>query len=242
VNFYRRFIQDFSAKARPLFDLTRSEQVWTWSGREQAAFEDLKMAVTTALVLVSPQESDLFQIEADSLDFATGAVLSQQSTTDGKWHPVAFYSKPLSSVEQNYEIYDKKMLAIICALEEWRHFLEGVTHLVEIWTDHKNLEYFITAKKLNRHQAYWSLHLARFDFLLHYCPGHTIGKPDALSRRADHRNRAFDNENVVLLQPEFLAVHALEGVKLMGVEQKILSDIHRGNQNRDQEEPIAKAA
>ena len=52
VNFYRRFIQDFSAKARPLFDLTRSEQVWTWSGREQMAFEDLKMAVTTALVLM----------------------------------------------------------------------------------------------------------------------------------------------------------------------------------------------
>ena len=46
VNFYRRFIQDFSAKARPLFDLTRSEQVWTWSGKEQTAFEDLKIAVT----------------------------------------------------------------------------------------------------------------------------------------------------------------------------------------------------
>jgi len=84
VNFYRRFIQDFSAKARPLFDLTCSEQVWTWSGKEQAAFEDLKTAVTTALVLVSLQESDPFQIEVDSSDFAIGAVLSQQSMTDGK--------------------------------------------------------------------------------------------------------------------------------------------------------------
>ena len=198
--------------------------------------------VTTAPVLVSPQESDLFQIEADSLDFATGAVLSQQSTTDGKWHPVAFYSKSLSSVEQNYEIYDKEMLAIICALEEWRHFLEEATHLVEIWTNYKNLEYFMTAKKLNCRQAHWSLYLARFDFLLHHRPGCTIDKPDTLSRRADHGNGASDNENVVLLRPEFLAVHALEGVKLMGVEQKILSDIHRGNRNRDQEEPIAKAA
>jgi len=52
------------------------------------------------------------------LDFATGAVLSQQLMTDGKWHPVAFYSKSLSSVEQNYEIHDKEMLAIIRALEE----------------------------------------------------------------------------------------------------------------------------
>ena len=118
MNFYQRFIQDFSAKAQPLFDLTCSEQVWMWSGKKQAAFEDLKTAVTTALVLVSPQESDPFRIKADSSGFTTGAVLSQQLTTDGKWHPIVFYSKSLSSVERNYEIHDKQMLAIICALEE----------------------------------------------------------------------------------------------------------------------------
>jgi len=69
-----------------------------------------------------------------------------------------------------------------------------------------------------------------------------MGKPDALSRRADHGNRASNNEKVVLLQPEFLAVHALEEVKLTGMEQKILSDIHKGNRNGDQEKSIAKAA
>jgi len=69
-----------------------------------------------------------------------------------------------------------------------------------------------------------------------------MGKPDALSRRADHGNGASDNENIVLLRPEFLAVRALEGVELTGIEQKILSDIRKGNRNGDQEEPIAKAA
>jgi len=160
---------------------------------------------------------------------------------DRKWHPIAFYSKSLSSVERNYEIHNKEMLAIICALEEWRHFLEGATHPVEIWTDHKNLEYFMMAKKLNRRQARWSLHLARFDFLLHHYLGRTMGKLDALSKRADHGNEASDNKNIVLLQPEFLAVRALEGVELTGIEQKVLSDIRKGNRNRDQEEPIAKA-
>jgi len=145
-------------------------------------------------------------------------------------------------MERNYKIHDKEMLAIICALEEWRHFLEGATHLVEIWTDHKNLEYFMTAKKLNRCQARWSLYLARFNFLLHHRPRHAMGKPDALSRRADHGNGASDNENIVLLRLEFLAVHALEGVELTGMEQKILSNIHKENRNEDQEEPIAKAA
>ena len=120
--------------------------------------------------------------------------------------------------------------------------MEGATHLVEIWTDHKNLEYFMTAKKLNRRQARWSLHLARFDFLLHHRPGHTMGKLDALSRRADYGNGASDNENIVLLRPEFLAVHALEGVELTGGEQKILFNIRRDNRNGNQEEPIAKAA
>ena len=109
--------------------------------------------MTTASVLVSPQDSEPFQIEVDSSDFTTGAVLSQQSTMDGKWHPVVFYSKSLSSVEQNYKIYNKEMLAIIHMLEEWRHFLKGATHSIEIWTNHKNLEYFMMAKKLNHYQA-----------------------------------------------------------------------------------------
>jgi len=149
VNFYHCFIQDFLTIARPLFDLIRSDKAWNWDAKERKAFERLKMAVTTALVLVSPQDSEPFRIEADSSDFASRAVLSQQLPGEEKWHPVAFYSKFLSPVEQNYEIYDKEMLTIICILKEWRYFLEGAWHLVEIWTDHKNLEYFMTAKKLN---------------------------------------------------------------------------------------------
>jgi len=90
------------------------------------------MAITTAPVLVSPQDLEPFRIEANSSNFASGAVLSQQLPRKEKWHPVAFYSKSLSPVEQNYEIYDKEMLTIIRTLEEWRHFLEEARHLVEI--------------------------------------------------------------------------------------------------------------
>jgi len=82
------------------------------------AFEDLKIAVTTAPVLMFPQDSEPFRVEVDSSDFATRAVLSQQSTANGKWHPIAFYHKSLSSVERNYEIHDKEMLTIIHVLEE----------------------------------------------------------------------------------------------------------------------------
>ena len=112
-------------------------------------------------ILALPDNTTPYHIEADSSNFATGAVLSQQSPEDRKWHLVTFLSKSLSPVERDYEIHDKEMLAIVWALEEWRHFLEGVEHQVEILTDHKNLEYFMMAKKLNRRQAWWSLLLAR---------------------------------------------------------------------------------
>ena len=141
--------------ARPLFDLTKKDIPFAWGQREQEAFTRLKEAITSAPVLILPDKHKPFRLEADSSDFATGAVLSQLSKSDGKHHPVAFLSKSLNAIEQNYEIHDKEMLAIIRSLDEWRHFLEGARHPFEVWTDHKNLEYFRTALKLNRRQARW---------------------------------------------------------------------------------------
>jgi hypothetical protein len=119
ANFYCRFIKDFSHHARPLFNLTKNEQKWQWGSSEASAFRKLKELVTSALVLTTPADDQPFRIEADSSDYATGAVLSQLSTEDRKWHPIAYYSKSLSETERNYEIHDKEMLAIIRVLDEW---------------------------------------------------------------------------------------------------------------------------
>jgi hypothetical protein len=162
TNFYRRFIQDFSHHVRPLFDLTGKNAPWTWGEAQQTAFDELKRAVTSQLVLMFADDARPFRIKADSSDFATGTVLSQQSAADEKWHPVASLSKGLNAVERNYEIHDKEMLAIIRALEEWRHFLEGARLKFEVWTDNKNLEYFQTAQKLNWRQAQWSLYIGEY--------------------------------------------------------------------------------
>jgi len=83
---------------------------------------------------------------------------------------------------------------------------------VEIWTDNKNLEYFMMAKKLNHCQARWSLYLACFDFKLIHCPRCSIGKLDALSQRLDHDKGASNNKDIVLLQLELLVIRALKGV------------------------------
>src|SRR5438270_9882930 len=113
-------------------------------------------------------------------------------------------------------------------------------HPCEIWMDHKNLEYFMMAKQLNRRQAQWSLYLARFDFALHHKPGKTMGKPDVLSRRADHGTGADDNSNIILLPPKLFAVHTLEGLEFARSERDILRDIRQGVRQLE-EEPVAKA-
>ena len=74
---------------------------------------------------------------------------------------------------------------IIRGLESWRHLLEGAQFQFEIWTDHKNLEYFMKAQELNRRQAQWALYLSLFDFTLKHVPGTRMGKADGLSRRLD---------------------------------------------------------
>jgi hypothetical protein len=142
VNFYRRFIPGFSHHARTLFDLTMKDIRFIWGLPQEDSFMKLKELVTSAPVLVLPNDNLLFRLEADGSGIATGAVLSQQNVDDNAWHPIAFLSKALNPVERNYEIHDTEMLAIIRGLEEWRHYLEGARHPVEIWTDHKNLEYF----------------------------------------------------------------------------------------------------
>jgi len=69
------------------------------------------------------------------------------------WRSVAFISKSLSNIERNYKILDKEMLTVVKCLEVWRYFLERMTINFEIWTDYKNLKYFIKVQKLNRRQA-----------------------------------------------------------------------------------------
>jgi RNase H-like domain found in reverse transcriptase len=117
------------------------------------------------------------------------------------------------------------MLVVMRSLEEWRHFLEGAQRKVEIWMDHKNLEYFMTAKKLNCRQARWSLYLSRFDFVMHHHPGKSMGKCDALSRHADHSPGADNNRDITLLKPKFFAARALEGMTIEGAERDILQEI-----------------
>jgi len=148
ANYYRRFIKNFARIAALLHMLVRKEQKWKWEKEQEKAFGKLKMVFTTEPVLAIPDIDREIRIEVDASDYVTGGVLSIRYK-NGKWRPVAFISKSLNTTERNYEIYNKEMLAVIRCLEAWRHYLEGAKLEFEIWTDHKNLQYFMISQKLN---------------------------------------------------------------------------------------------
>jgi len=152
ANYYRQFVKDFAKIVRLLHEITRKEIKWSWGEKQQKAFEKLKEKFTIEPVLVTPDLDREMRVEADVSDFTMGEVLSMKCE-DEKWRPVIYISKLLNEAKRNYEIHNKEMLAIIWCLERWRHFLKEAKNWFKIWTDHKDLEYFMKAQKLNQRQA-----------------------------------------------------------------------------------------
>jgi len=149
ANYYRRFIKDFAKIAAPLHVLVRKEQKWKWEKEQEKVFGKLKEVFTTEPVLAISNINREIRVKVDTSDYVTRGVLLLKCKNN-KWRLVAFISKLLNATEQNYEIYDKEMLAVIRCLEIWRHYLEEEKLEFEMWMDHKNLQYFITSQKLNQ--------------------------------------------------------------------------------------------
>ena len=198
ANFYRRFIKAYSTIAAPLTRLTKADNkhfVFPWAAEspEQRAFQTLKTAFTTAPILAHFDPDIETWLETDASDYVVAAVLSQKGV-DGIIRPVAFMSKRMAPAECNYEIYDKELLAIIRAFEEWHPELAGTLDPIHVITDHKNLEYFMSSKQLNRRQARWAEFLAEFNFKISYRPGRQGTKPDSLTRRVGDLPEGKDDE------------------------------------------------
>ncbi|GKV36196.1 hypothetical protein SLEP1_g44351 [Rubroshorea leprosula] len=176
VNYYRRFIQGYSARATPLTDLLKKKVSWEWTAECQRAFENLKQAVSQEPVLALPDYGRPFELHTDASDLAIGGVLMQ----DG--HPIAFESRKLNDTERRYPVHDKEMTAIVHCLQVWRHYLLGSRFVIK--TDNVATSYFQRQKKLTPKQARWQDFLAEFDYVMEYKPGRANVVADALSRKA----------------------------------------------------------
>jgi len=161
ANFYRRFIKEYSNITGLLTELTGKGKECCWKSKQEDTFESLKRAFTTAPVL------QLFDYEKPCI------------------HPVAFFSKKHTPAECKYEIYDKELLAIVRAFEEWWPELEGTAYTVDVLSDHRNLEYFMSKPDLNCWQPRWSTYLSHFKYKIQYRPRRLGLKPAALTRRLE---------------------------------------------------------
>ena len=186
AGYYRRFVKNFSKIAAPISDLIKKDIPYVWTEKQQNAFETLKHQLSTAPILISPDPSLPYTVTTDASGFAVGAVLTQDQGHGQQ--PIAFMSKKMQPAEINYNVRNQEMLAIMCALREWRHYLHGSKFKFIVKTDHQSLQYFLKpSNQLTGREARWSEFAQEFDFDIVYVPGNTNIVADGLSRRADHR-------------------------------------------------------
>lgn len=226
ANFYRRFIDNYAKIAQPLTNLLRKDVPFIVDEKVIHSFNHLKSCFMGPKILqhFDPQLDII--LETDASDFAIGGVLSQVNS-DGTTHPIAYYSRKLSPAEQNYPISDKEMLAIVASVMEWRKYLEGSHSPFLILTDHKNLEYFMTMKSLNRRQARWAEMLSGFTYKIKYSPGKKNAKADALSRRRDYQKISEEEKHHndrVLIPPDKISICAVVHSKNKGLQENNLCE------------------
>jgi hypothetical protein len=142
VNFYKRFIKNFFKIVKSLIKLTKKNHLFYWFENCQIAFEQLKKRVIETLVLSYFSSKLKTYLESDSSDYVSIEVLSQKEDDD-LIKSITYFFKTLFSVECNYEIYDKELIAIIRCFKQWRAELQSVESSTNVLIDHKSLEYFM---------------------------------------------------------------------------------------------------
>ncbi len=174
-------------------------------------------------------------IEIDASNYVFKNILSQYDENK-ILHSIAYFSKKHNSVECNYEIYDKELMIIVCAFEKWRSELEDSIYSVEMITNHKNLEYFMSTKQLSRHQARWSEFLSRFNYCIAYRLDKVDDKSNALTRCSEDLSKeknTFDSwhqyQHQTILKTHVLDLDIVENlafdifnIKVMKLQSQII--------------------
>lgn len=174
TGYYRRFVQNYGKKAKPLIDLLKKD-AFVWTVEAIAAFEELKFAMMDLPMLAIPDFNKEFVVETDASSKGLGAVLMQ----GGK--PLAFWSKGLSAKAPQRSVYERELMALVQAIQKWRHYLMGRHFIVK--TDQKSLKFLTEQRLFSDEQFKWAIKLVGLDFEIQYKPGTENSAADALSRK-----------------------------------------------------------
>ncbi|KAA3470316.1 Integrase, catalytic core [Gossypium australe] len=184
VGYYRWFVKGFSMIATSLTKLLQKDVKFEWSEKCHQSFEQLKVLLTEAPVLVQAESGKKFIVYSDASLNGLGCVLMQEGKV------IAYSSRQLKLHEKNYQTHDLELAAIVFALKIWRHYLFG--EKCHIFTDHKSLKYMITQKELNLQQRRWLELLKDYELVIDYHPGKANVVADALSRKSICALRAMN--------------------------------------------------
>jgi hypothetical protein len=143
-------------------ELLKKGVKFVWSEACEKAFHTLRQHLTSAPVLVQPDNSKPFEVFCDASGTSLGYVLMQEGRV------IAYASRALRPHELNYPTHDLELAVVVHALKIWRHYLMG--NRCNIFTDHKSLKYIFTQSELNMRQRRWLELIKDYDLEVHYHP------------------------------------------------------------------------
>lgn len=180
IGFYQKFIKNYSHITTPITDLLKKSKKFKWTDDAERALDELKSVLTSSPVLANPRYDLPFVIETDASQLAVGVALLQEHP-EGK-RIIAYFSKKHSSTQRKYAATEKECLAVLLAIENFRHYIEGTTFTVI--TDAKSITWLfkISASNGNSRLLRWALKLQSYDFVIQYRKGKENILADCLSR------------------------------------------------------------
>lgn len=180
MSFFRKFIQNFSVIAKPLYDLLRKDSRFIFGQSQLNSFEILRNHLISAPVLKIYSPFNETELHCDASCHGYGAVLLQKQSEDNELHPVMFYSKRSSDAESRYHSFELEMLSVVYAIQRFHVYLQGIKF--KIITDCNSLALALSKKDINPRISRWILILQNYDYDVHHREGTRMRHVDALSR------------------------------------------------------------
>ena len=198
--FFKNAISEYFHKTVSLTDLLRKDIKFIWTKEQEQAFQKMKNMFRASQALRDYDLKKKTFVKVNASNKAIKECLCQGL----KRKAVSYYSRKLSLAEQNYIIEDKKMLAIVLALQNWRVYVQEISQQIVVLFDHKNFQLFKTVKKLNKKQTKWSKCLADYNFRIKHIKEKQNVRADALSRKSDYEADKFTSKQLFTENNEVL--------------------------------------
>ena len=243
ANFYRHFIKHYSCIAESLTGLIKSSKndkkfkPFSFLTDVQKMFILLCKVFINVSILVHFDSVLKIKIETDASNFALTDIISQLLMNE-EWHSVAFWSRKMISSENRYKMHNQKLLVIVIIFKHWCHYLKDSYQIIEILTDHNNLQEFMKVKELNERQVWWVMRLTAFDFVISYRSGKT-NSADVLLKHSDYKSVEKVSETMrkllLTLQRKLVILAAVFSSEFFSMMGRILAEVKKTVRIRDSE-------